>query len=101
VHPAWISEKKEVIMGYRNIANCGTIALAFVGCLTGATVALAQTMDQYYAVPPFVSNQVQPNILLLMDNSGSMANRACETAACGVLSDGSVSTVTTCTNTTR
>ncbi len=88
-------------MKSRNIVIRGTIALAVVGCLRGTTVALAQTMDQYYAVPPFVSNQVQPNILLLMDNSGSMSNRACETVACGVLSDGSVSTVTTFTNTTR
>ena len=89
-------------MKSRNIGNRGTIMiLAVVGCLTGSTLALAQTMDQYYAVPSFVSNQAPPNILLLMDNSGSMANRACEVAACGLLPNGSVSTVTTFTNTTR
>ena len=83
-------------------AGRGTITRAILGyLLVGTTAAFGQTMDQYTAVPPFVSENVQPNILLLMDNSGSMANRACETAACGVLSDGSASTVTTFTNTTR
>jgi type IV pilus assembly protein PilY1 len=85
----------------KNMARQGAVALLFIGCLTGATAALAQTMDQYTAMPPFVSNQVAPNILLVMDNSLSMANRACEVSSCGVLPDGSTSTVTTFTNTTR
>jgi len=33
---------------------------------------LAQTMADYTAAPPFVSEAVPPNVLLLMDNSGSM-----------------------------
>jgi type IV pilus assembly protein PilY1 len=43
-----------------------------------AAMATAQTMDQYYAVPPFVSDQVMPNIILVLDNSGSMSGLACD-----------------------
>jgi type IV pilus assembly protein PilY1 len=88
-------------MKSRTIALRGTIVLALAGCLAEPAALWAQTMDQYYAVPPFVSDQVAPNILILMDNSGSMTNRACESANCGTLPDGSVSTVTVFTNTTR
>jgi type IV pilus assembly protein PilY1 len=55
--------------------------------------ALSQTMDQYYAVPPFVTDQVVPNILLLLDNSGSMADRACDPTWCGVLAGGGTTPV--------
>ncbi len=65
-------------MKSRSIATRGTVMLALVGCLVGPSALQAQTMDQYYAVPPFVSDQVAPNILLLLDNSGSMANLACD-----------------------
>ena len=61
-----------------NIATRGTVMLALVGCLAAPGALQAQTMDQYYAVPPFVSDQVAPNILLLLDNSGSMSNLACD-----------------------
>jgi len=65
-------------MKSRNIATRGTIMLALVGCLVGPGALQAQTMDQYYAVPPFVSDQVAPNIVLLLDNSGSMSGLACD-----------------------
>ena len=65
-------------MKSRNIATRGTIMLALVGCLIGPSALQAQTMDQYYAVPPFVSDQVAPNIMLLLDNSGSMSDLACD-----------------------
>ncbi len=69
-------------MKSRNIATRGTVMLALVGCLVGYLVGpgalQAQTMDQYYAVPPFVSDQVAPNIILLLDNSGSMSGLACD-----------------------
>jgi type IV pilus assembly protein PilY1 len=35
-------------------------------------------MDQYYAVPPFVADQVAPNIILVLDNSGSMSGLGCD-----------------------
>jgi|CXWL01.1.fsa_nt_gi type IV pilus assembly protein PilY1 len=65
-------------MKSRSIATRGTVMLALVGCLMGPSALLAQTMDQYYAVPPFVSDQVAPNIILLLDNSGSMSGLACD-----------------------
>src|SRR5688500_2685219 len=36
----------------------------------------AQTMADYTAMPPFIATAVPPNVLLLMDNSGSMLNSA-------------------------
>ena len=61
--------------------------------LVGPGALLAQTMDQYYAVPPFVSDQVAPNILLVLDNSGSMGGRACDATWCGIHSDGTLTPV--------
>jgi len=76
-------------MKSRNIATRGTVMLALVGCLLGPGALQAQTMDQYYAVPPFVNDQVAPNIVLLLDNSGSMSGLACDnsTPADGDCSD--------------
>ena len=65
-------------MKSRNIATRGTVMLALVSCLVGPGALQAQTMDQYYSVPPFVSDQVAPNIVLLLDNSGSMSGLACD-----------------------
>jgi type IV pilus assembly protein PilY1 len=64
-----------------------------IGTLIGPGEGLAQTMDQYYSVPPFVSDQVAPNILLILDNSGSMGGRACDATWCGVHSDGSLTPI--------
>jgi type IV pilus assembly protein PilY1 len=38
--------------------------------------ARAQTMADYTAMPPFIATAVPPNVLLLLDNSGSMGNSA-------------------------
>lgn len=65
-------------MKSRNIATRGTVIMAFVGCLVAPGALQAQTMDQYFAVPPFVSDQVAPNIVLLLDNSGSMSGLTCD-----------------------
>ena len=75
-------------MTHRKFAVRGAFVSLFVGCLLGPGAVLAQTMDQYYAVPPFVSDQVAPNILLVLDNSGSMGGRACDATWCGIHSDG-------------
>ncbi|MBX9658721.1 MAG: hypothetical protein K2X00_09140, partial [Nitrospiraceae bacterium] len=88
-------------MKSRSIALRGTWILTILGCLVSPVIASAQTMDQYYGVPPFVADQVAPNIIILMDNSGSMSNRACESTSCGILSTGAVSTTITFTATTR
>ncbi|OQW64452.1 MAG: hypothetical protein BVN28_03025 [Nitrospira sp. ST-bin4] len=52
--------------------------LAMVSCFAPPIAVQAQTMDQYYAVPPFVADQVAPNIILVLDNSGSMSGLACD-----------------------
>jgi type IV pilus assembly protein PilY1 len=62
----------------------------------------AQVINSTYsAVPAFISSNTVPNVLLLIDNSGSMSNRGCESTACGVLPDGTTSTTTAFTPTTR
>jgi len=85
--------KMEGAMKSRSIATRGTVMLALVGCLVGPGALQAQTMDQYYAVPPFVSDQVAPNVVLLLDNSGSMADRACDPTWCGILAGGGTTPV--------
>ncbi|MBX3302762.1 MAG: hypothetical protein KF693_11160 [Nitrospira sp.] len=80
-------------MNRRNLAVRGAVMGLFVGCLAGPGAGLAQTMDQYYSVPPFISEQVAPNIILLLDNSGSMALRACDATWCGVLAGGGITPV--------
>ncbi|MCP9438721.1 MAG: PilC/PilY family type IV pilus protein [Nitrospira sp.] len=80
-------------MSSRNIACRGAAALIALAGFFSTQPLAAQTMDQYYSVPPFVANQVPPNIIILMDNSGSMADRACDPDWCGVHADGSVTPV--------
>lgn len=77
----------------RTVTNLAAMML----CLAmwgGAMPASAQVMTDYQAVPPFVSDVVPPNILLLLDNSGSMESRACDSTWCGVLSTGGTTPVT-------
>ena len=53
---------------------CGTLTAVLLGLLalppTGSTDT--QTLSECSAFPPFMSATVQPNILLILDNSGSM-----------------------------
>src|SRR5688572_5542090 len=52
-------------------------ALSLASLILGSTEANAQAMADYTAYPPFVgANAVPPNILLLLDNSGSMNGMA-------------------------
>ncbi len=55
-------------------------ALAFTGYAVDPTVVRAQAMADYTATPPFVSEAVPPNILILLDNSGSMNRMAYDDA---------------------
>lgn len=59
------------------------IAAAFVllalSPFYGPTKGYAQAMADYTATPPFIADAVPPNVLLLMDNSGSMNNAAYQT----------------------
>ncbi|MCI1278293.1 MAG: hypothetical protein LKG23_04825 [Nitrospira sp.] len=76
----------------------GSLSASLVG--SGDAIAVVSNAD-YTAVPAFVTNATTPNIIVVMDNSGSMSNRACESTSCGMLADGSTSTTTTWTNSTR
>lgn len=49
----------------------GSLSTALFG--SGDAVAIVSNAD-YTAVPPFVSSATTPNIIILMDNSGSMSN---------------------------
>jgi type IV pilus assembly protein PilY1 len=54
-------------------------AAAVIGLMTVlwiSTSARAQSMADYTAAPPFIVNTVPPNVLLVMDNSGSMNTAA-------------------------
>ena len=73
-------------MSSRLTALRGTVMLALVSCLATPIGGQAQTMDQYYAVPPFVADQVAPNIILVLDNSGSMSGLTCDRNDDGYLS---------------
>ncbi len=88
-------------MNRRTIAMRASLLVALFGMVVVTGHSHAQSNADYTAQPQFVSNVVTPNILILMDNSGSMSNRACEAASCGVLPDGTTSTVTTFVATTR
>lgn len=61
------------------------LALAMVTVSLPPAIGSAQSLADYQAQPPFVADVVPPNILIVMDNSGSMTNRACESANCGLL----------------
>ncbi len=54
------------------------LALALIGLSMMACPAasLGQVNADYSAVPPFLTSAVTPNVLILMDNSGSMGYRA-------------------------
>ena len=56
------------------------LALVLPATLLWPLEVRAQSMSDYTAIPPFVSNTVPANILLLLDNSGSMNNMAYTTA---------------------
>ena len=88
----------------KSLIRAGVISVAAAVCAVlvgiGDATAVISNAD-YAAVPPFVSNTTTPNIIILMDNSGSMSNRACESTSCGTLSTGATSTTTTFTSTTR
>ena len=58
----------------RRLGAATVIVLSIVLGITAT--AQAQSMSDYTATPPFIANSVPPNVLLLMDNSGSMNNLA-------------------------
>ena len=51
-------------------------AMVVLGSLLSATTIHALSQAQYTTTLPFTSDTVAPNILLILDNSGSMGQRA-------------------------
>ena len=80
-------------MNRRTIAILASLVVAATGIVLTPTHSAAQANADYTAQPQFISNVVTPNIMLLLDNSGSMGGRACDTTWCGVHSDGSLTPV--------
>jgi type IV pilus assembly protein PilY1 len=61
----------------RTFARMATLALVLTGALVGpAQGAPSTTMTDYTASPPFITKVVPPNILLLLDISGSLNSAA-------------------------
>ena len=60
----------------RMIGAIGTVVLALLSILSCSNEGRAQSMSSYAGTPPFVASSVAPNILLILDNSGSMNNSA-------------------------
>ena len=58
------------------LASYVATALLAMGIGLSLEDARAQTMADYTAMPPFIATAVPPNVLLLLDNSGSMLNSA-------------------------
>ncbi|MCP4182505.1 MAG: hypothetical protein GY761_04210 [Hyphomicrobiales bacterium] len=54
------------------------IVLIVFGVLNSATGLFAATMAQYNAIPPFLSIEVLPNVMFMLDNSGSMKHSLAE-----------------------
>ncbi len=63
-------------MNGRTIASSMHVALIAGSLWWSASSVSAQTLSQYTSEPPFLTEAVAPNILLLMDNSGSMDSSA-------------------------
>ncbi|THI83764.1 MAG: hypothetical protein CAF41_014775 [Nitrospira sp. CG24A] len=65
-------------MNRRTIAILASLVAAVTGIVMVPTHSAAQSNADYTAQPQFISNVVTPNIILLMDNSGSMSGLTCD-----------------------
>jgi len=65
-------------MNRRTIAILASLVAALTGIVMAPTHSAAQSNADYTAQPQFISNVVTPNIILLMDNSGSMSGLTCD-----------------------
>ncbi|TKB73925.1 MAG: hypothetical protein E8D46_08575 [Nitrospira sp.] len=76
-------------MNRRTIAILASLIVAMTGIVMAPNHSGAQSNADYTAQPQFISNVVTPNIILLMDNSGSMSGLTCDfsTPADGDCSD--------------
>jgi type IV pilus assembly protein PilY1 len=85
--------QKEKTMKRRGIIAIAAVMLVFSAGPIWTTHVYAQALADYASTPPFVTSVVPPNILFIMDNSASMADRACDPTSCGVHADGTTTPV--------
>jgi type IV pilus assembly protein PilY1 len=65
-------------MNRRTLAILASLVAAVTGIVMTPTHSAAQANADYTAQPQFISNVVTPNIILIMDNSGSMSGLTCD-----------------------
>ncbi|MCE9534947.1 MAG: hypothetical protein K8R65_00865, partial [Nitrospirae bacterium] len=65
-------------MNRRTIAILASLVVSATGIVMAPNHSGAQSNADYTAQPQFISNVVTPNIILIMDNSGSMSGLACD-----------------------
>ena len=65
-------------MNRRTIAILASLIVAATGSILAPNHSAAQVNADYTAQPQFISNVVTPNIILIMDNSGSMSGLTCD-----------------------
>lgn len=65
-------------MNRRTIAILASLVVAVTGIMMAPNPSIAQVNADYTAQPQFISNVVTPNIILIMDNSGSMSGLTCD-----------------------
>ena len=65
-------------MNRRTIAILASLVAAVTGIVMAPNYSGAQSNADYTAQPQFISNVVTPNIILVMDNSGSMSGLTCD-----------------------
>jgi type IV pilus assembly protein PilY1 len=89
----------------RAIFSVMVVIVASLSVVGDDSRAQTVTNATYAAVPPFVGGtNSTPNVLFLLDNSGSMDDRACRNVAgnvCGVLANGDLATTNDFTPTTK
>src|SRR5437762_5030556 len=74
------SMTKERTMNRKGLAVIGVMVLLQSAGLLWTTDLRGQSIVDYSSNPPFIPNVSAPNVLLIMDNSGSMACRAYDNA---------------------
>src|SRR5688572_10808682 len=85
--------QKEKTMKRRGIVAIAAVMLVFSAGPVWTTHVYSQALADYSSTPPFLTSVVPPNILFIMDNSASMADRACDPTNCGVHADGTTTPV--------
>jgi len=71
-------ERKRVIMSAKTVLTTMLVAVLTVVCSVSMLSAQEPSIADYTAYPPFLGQVVPPNVLIVLDNSGSMSEFAYE-----------------------